>query len=111
MLVGGYIINLRITKYDLRVRPLFVIVESQGAHSAHVEMRLILDGSSIGITHMASDYILIKSSIDYPPGEASIVLQVDKSIRRWQVFLPEGISKSSKRVALAPCQESRQAQE
>lgn len=88
-----------------------MIQENQGAHSAHVEMRLILNGSSIGITHMAPDFILIESSIDHPPGEASIVLQVDKSVRQWQVNLPEGISKSSKRVALALCQEFRHAQE
>jgi len=84
-----------------------MIAESQGAHSAHVERRLILNGSSIGITHLGPDFILIKSSIDYPPGEASIVLQVDKSVRQWQVNLPEDISKSSKRVTLALFQESR----
>jgi len=75
-----------------------------GAHSARVEMRLIVEGSSIGITHMGPDFLLIEPGEDHPPGEATIVLQVDNSKRQWQVMLPNGISKESKRVALALCQ-------
>jgi hypothetical protein len=76
----------------------------QGAHSAQVEMRLIVDGDTISITHMGSDYLLVDSTKVYPPGEASIYLQVDQSESRSQVILPNGISKSSKRVTLAPCE-------
>ena len=42
-----------------------------------------------------------QNASDHPPGEGSIVLQVDDSERRWKVRLPEGMSKESKRVALA----------
>jgi len=77
---------------------------TQGAHSAQVEMRLIVNGDTISITHMGSDYLLVDCAKDYPPGEASIFLQVDQSESRWQVILPNGISKNSKRVALAPCE-------
>ena len=38
---------------------------------------------------------------DQPPGDASMVLQVDQSERRWNVHLPHGISAGSKRVAIA----------
>ena len=38
---------------------------------------------------------------EYPPGEASILLKVDDSESRWNVRLPDGISASSKRVAIA----------
>jgi hypothetical protein len=78
-----------------------MIAENQGAHSAQVEMELLVNGSSIGITHMGPDYVLIESPTDHPPGDASIVLKVDGSQTRWNVRLPEGISKGSKRVALA----------
>ena len=72
-----------------------------GAHSAQVKMRLIVKGDSIRITHMASDYVLVEAAGDYPPGEAEIFMKVDESESQWKVRLPEGISKSSKRVNLA----------
>lgn len=75
--------------------------QSYGAHSAQVEMRLVINGGSIGITHMGPDFLLVESPSDYPPCEASILMRVDDSESRWTVRLPEGISKSSNRVALA----------
>jgi len=77
--------------------------QTYGAHSAHVEMQLVINGDTISITHMGPDYLLVDCAKDYPPGTASIFLQVDQSESRWQVILPNGISKNSKRVALAPC--------
>jgi hypothetical protein len=74
---------------------------SCGAHSAQVRMRLIVNGASIGITHMGPDFLFIESASDHPPGDATVVLQVDQSERRWNVRLPDGISAASKRVALA----------
>ena len=77
--------------------------QSYGAHSAQVKMRLIVDGVTIPIRQMGPDFLFINSGSDHPPGEATIVLQVDDSERQWQVMLPEGISKASTRVALALC--------
>ncbi len=64
-------------------------------------MRLIVNGTVVRITQMGPDFLFIESPTDHPPGEATIVLRVDDSERRWQVRLPKGISKASKRVALA----------
>ena len=75
--------------------------QSYGAHSAQVEMRLILDGASVNINQMGPDFLLIESPTDHPPCQAIILLRVDDSERRWRVRLPEGISKASTRVALA----------
>ena len=72
-----------------------------GAHSAEVEMHLVLNGKSIGITHMGSDFVLIDPVVDHPPGEATIVLRIDQAERRWTVRLPNGISARSARVNLA----------
>ena len=65
-------------------------------------MWLILNGASIGITHMGPDFLLIESADDHPPGIATIVLRVDQSERRWDVRLPNGISAQSKRVVITP---------
>ncbi|HMC26880.1 MAG TPA: hypothetical protein VKM56_03695 [Verrucomicrobiae bacterium] len=76
--------------------------QSNGAHSALVKMCLIINGTSIPINQMGPDFLFVDSDTDFPPGEATIVLQIDDSCRQWQVRLPEGISKNSERVALAP---------
>jgi hypothetical protein len=72
-----------------------------GAHSAQVDMRLLVNGASIGITHMGRDFVIVESPTQYPPGKASILLNVDESERRWNVHLPNGMSAGSKRVAIA----------
>jgi len=64
-------------------------------------MSLIINGAVIAINQMGPDFLLIEPADDHPPGEATIVFQVDQSERRWQVMLPNGISKASNRVALA----------
>ena len=75
--------------------------QNYGAHSAQVDMRLIVNGTTIGITHMGPDFVIVESPIDHPPGEAAIFLKVDASESQWKVRLPQGISKASNRVALA----------
>lgn len=64
-------------------------------------MRLLVNGSSIAVAQMGPDFLLVDAPINHPPGNASLVLQVDQSERRWDVNLPEGISAVSKRVAIA----------
>ena len=77
------------------------VEQNYGAHSAKVEMRLIINGMSIDITHMGRDFILLQTPAEQPPCEASILLKVDDCESQWRVRLPEGISKNSNRVALA----------
>ncbi len=64
-------------------------------------MRLLVNGSSIPVIQMGPDFLLVDAPFDHPPGDASVVLQVDQSERRWNVRLPNGISANSKRVAIA----------
>jgi len=64
-------------------------------------MQLLFNGVSIPIAQMGPDYIVLKSAGDHPPCNASIVLKVDDSERRWDVHLPDGISAQSRRVALS----------
>lgn len=78
-----------------------IMEQNYGAHSAQVEMRLIVNGTSIGITHMGRDFVIVESPAGYPPGKASIMLKVDESESRWNVLLRDGISAGSKRVAIA----------
>ena len=76
-------------------------ISSQGGHSADVRMHLLLQGMTIPVVQLGPDFLLLDTTASQPPGEASHVLRVDESERRWPVRLPEGISSASKRVALA----------
>jgi hypothetical protein len=77
--------------------------QNYNAYSAQVEMRLFVNGSSIGITHMGRDFVRIESPglHPHPPDDATILLRVDQSESRWKVRLPNGISADSGRVAIA----------
>ncbi len=74
---------------------------SQGGHSARVKMRLLVNGCSISVAQMGPDFLLVDAPTNHPPGEASLVLQVDQSESRWTVHLPNGISAKTKRVVIA----------
>jgi len=75
--------------------------QNYGAHSAQVEMRLMVNGESLSVTHMGPDFLIIESASNHPPSDATIILRVDHSERRWNVYLPNGISAESKRVSIA----------
>jgi hypothetical protein len=65
-------------------------------------MKLVLNADSIiPVAQMGPDFLLVDNATDHPPGEASLVLQVDQSERRWKVNLPQGISAHSSRVTIA----------
>ena len=64
-------------------------------------MRLLINGGSIAVEQLGPDFLLVNAPFDHPPGDASVVLQLDQSERRWNVRLPHGISAASKRVAIA----------
>ena len=75
----------------------------QGGHSADVRITLMFNGHSIPVAQLGPDFLLLDAPADHPPGPASILLRVDQSERRWEVRLPDGISATSKRVAITAC--------
>ncbi len=66
-------------------------------------MSLLVNGDDLAIAQMGPDFLLVDAPINHAPGEASVVLQVDQGERRWKVFLPDGISAETKRIAIAAC--------
>jgi hypothetical protein len=65
-------------------------------------MRLLVNGLSIPVRQMGPDFLLVDSPVNHPPANASLILKVDQNKHRWNVRLPEGISSTSNRVAIAP---------
>ena len=76
-------------------------LSSRGGHSAIDNIRLLLNGDDIPVAQMGPDYLFIDSPVDRQPGEATLVLKVDLNESRWQVWLPDGISAKSEKVAIA----------
>ncbi len=65
-------------------------------------MQLLINGLSFPLLQMGPDFVFLQQACNHPPANATIILQVDQSERRWNVRLPEGISAESQRVAIAP---------
>ena len=72
-----------------------------GGHSAQVKMRLLLNGSSIRVAQMGPDFLILESGTEHPPTDATIELRIDASERCWKVRLPDGISPTSRTVAIS----------
>lgn len=54
--------------------------------SSRVEIHLLVNGSSLPIAQIGGpDFLLLDKPVDHPPVEATIVLSVDGSERRWSV--------------------------
>ncbi|MGH7941203.1 MAG: hypothetical protein ACREFR_09050 [Limisphaerales bacterium] len=70
-------------------------------HSSRVQMRLLVNGSTIGITQMGPDFLFIESPGDHPPARAIIELHVDNVLRTWEVNLPQGMKAGNERVVIA----------
>lgn len=64
-------------------------------------MQLLVNGSTLSIGQMGSDFLFVDDPIDHPPAEATIVFRVDDNERRWQVRLPEGLAVGRHRVVVA----------
>lgn len=76
-------------------------LSTQGGHSAVVNMKLLINGLSLPVAQMGPDFVLLDEPVNHEPATATMVMQVDKSERRWNVHLPNGISAESTRVQIA----------
>ena len=70
------------------------------SHSSLVKIRLVLHGHATDVAQMEPDCVFVDSPIDVPPGEATLVLNVDESERRWRVCLPQGVSSRSEKIVI-----------
>jgi hypothetical protein len=79
-----------------------VPLSPQGGHSALVTIRLLVNGLSLAVAQLGPDFIFLDAPVNHPPADASLIMQIDESKRRWNVRLPGGISAGQKRVEIAP---------
>jgi hypothetical protein len=63
-------------------------------------MELLVNGSSLPIAQLGTDFIILTRPLTHPPTHGEILLRVDESEQRWAVRLPEGISPNVKTVRI-----------
>ena len=78
---------------------------SSSGYSAQVAIELRLGERTVEVAQIGPDFLILSETISHPACEATIVLSVDKTERSLPVFLPEGVSSTSPRVALARVEE------
>jgi hypothetical protein len=54
----------------------------------------------LDVAQAAVDTCLLRDPIDHPPCEAELVLLVDGHAHSWRVRLPQGITRTSRRVQI-----------
>jgi hypothetical protein len=69
-------------------------------YSARVHMILCVSGSTLAITHLGPDYLILAEPIDHPPARAEITMSVDGHESRWAVQLPNGLSAAKRRTSI-----------
>ena len=75
-------------------------------HSADVKISLFVNGRSIPVAQLGPGFVLLDETINHPPANATVMMRVDQSERRWNVRLPEGIAAGCKRVAIVAQRET-----
>jgi hypothetical protein len=70
----------------------------RNGYSSNVRLELRINGRTLQVAQVAPDWCILMDAADHPPCEAELVMYVDDARRTWNVKLPGGISKSSKRV-------------
>jgi hypothetical protein len=75
--------------------------EKSRRHSADVQMYLSVNGHIFSIGQLGPDFLLLRDPIDHPAATGEIRLSIDGRERRWQVYLPDGMTagKAETRIA------------
>jgi hypothetical protein len=74
---------------------------TRAGHSAEIEMQLLVNGSALPIAQLGPDFLILRETAEHPPTDATIVMRVDASERRWQVRLPGGLAAGCERVVIS----------
>jgi hypothetical protein len=62
------------------------------AHSAKVDLTLIVGGIVLSLSHVGPNEIIVRDECEpIPSGEAKLYIRVDDSKRVRKIFLPHGI--------------------
>ena len=67
-------------------------------HSADVRLHLLIDGKALELSRISPHGCTLRRPAEFPPCEAEVIMHVDGHARIWRVYLPDGVSQSSREV-------------
>lgn len=70
-------------------------------YSADIRIHLNVNGFVLNVAQLGPDFLTVRDVVEHPPSEAEIVMSVDGNVRRWNVYLPDGISAAKTRTKIA----------
>ncbi len=68
--------------------------------STSVKLQLVLDGETLPVGQVGPDFLLLKTPLEHPPAEGTVIVSVDNNEHRWPVRLPVGSSTTHRRVEI-----------
>ena len=70
-------------------------------HSGYCTIELSVSGVRLPVSQWAPNFLVLKNSIEHPPGDAIISMSIDGREDRWPVQLPDGIQAGKRRTAIS----------
>ena len=64
-------------------------------------MELSVKGHVLSIGQLGPDFLILRNPADHPPSEAEVAVWIDGRERRWNVYLPQGISAAEHETKIA----------
>lgn len=72
----------------------------RNGYSARVALTLKVGGRDIALSHVGPNEVSVRElADDVPPSSAQLLIQVDDSSHKLEVYLPQGISSKSYEIA------------
>jgi hypothetical protein len=68
--------------------------------SSVADFELLANGQSYAVVQVASDFLILESPQQIPPGEAELIIRVDGEVIHRQITLPEGANPNVGRVPI-----------
>jgi hypothetical protein len=70
-------------------------------YSATVHINLTVNGFILPVCQLGPNFLVLKTPIEHPPGEAEIAMSIDGREDRWRVRLPDGIQAGKRKTAIS----------
>ena len=72
------------------------------SYSSTVQLELHAHGQIFPLAEIGPDSVYLREPAALPPCEAEVIMLIDGHQRTWRVFLPDGLSLSSKLATTQP---------
>lgn len=68
--------------------------------SSVASFELVANGQSYAVVQVASDFLILESPQQIPPGDAALVIRVDSEVIHRRIALPQGATPEMGRVPI-----------